>query len=61
LGLLLQQLCGWAADLVADGECTRFGFDTYEREVERYGGEGGIRAAEAIFRPRTRRSPGSSA
>lgn len=48
-GPLLQQLCGWAADLVAEGTCTRFGFDTYEREVERYGGEGGVRAAEAIF------------
>ncbi len=26
-----------------------FAFDTYERELERYGGEEGTRAAEAIF------------
>jgi thiopeptide-type bacteriocin biosynthesis protein len=49
LGPLLRQVCDWAADLVADGVCTRFAFDTYEREVERYGGDDGLRAAEAIF------------
>jgi class I lanthipeptide synthase len=49
LGPLLQQLCDWAGDLVADGACTRFSFATYEREVERYGGEAGMRAAEAVF------------
>lgn len=49
LGPLMEQLCGWAADLVADGACTGFAFDTYEREVERYGGERGMQAAEAVF------------
>ena len=49
LGPLLQQICDWASELVADGACTRFALDTYEREVERYGGEDGMRAAEAIF------------
>jgi thiopeptide-type bacteriocin biosynthesis protein len=49
LGPLVQQCCGWAAELVADGGCTRFSFDTYEREVERYGGEEGMAAAEAVF------------
>ncbi|MGH4007327.1 MAG: lantibiotic dehydratase [Pseudonocardiaceae bacterium] len=49
LGQLMQQVCTWATELVADGACTRFAFDTYEREVERYGGEDGIRVAEAVF------------
>ncbi|MGH8905648.1 MAG: lantibiotic dehydratase [Egibacteraceae bacterium] len=49
LGPLMQQVCAWAAELVADGACTRFAFDTYEREVERYGGEDGMRVAEAVF------------
>jgi lantibiotic biosynthesis protein len=49
LGPLLQQVCDWAGELVADGPCTRFALDTYEREVERYGGEDGMLAAEAIF------------
>jgi lantibiotic biosynthesis protein len=49
LGPLLRQVCDWAGELVADGVCTRFAFDTYEREVERYGGNDGLRAAEAIF------------
>ncbi|WP_344169992.1 thiopeptide-type bacteriocin biosynthesis protein [Streptomyces polychromogenes] len=33
----------------ATGLGTRFAFDTYEREVERYGGSEGMRAAEAVF------------
>jgi thiopeptide-type bacteriocin biosynthesis protein len=49
LGPLLDQLATWAAELVADGACPRFSFDTYEREVSRYGGEHGIVLAEAIF------------
>jgi thiopeptide-type bacteriocin biosynthesis protein len=46
---LLPQFCSWAADLMRDGLCLRFCFDTYDREVERYGGEVGIAAAEALF------------
>jgi thiopeptide-type bacteriocin biosynthesis protein len=49
LGPLLRQLCDWAGELVTEGACTRFAFDTYEREVERYGGEDGMRAAETVF------------
>ncbi|NMO51810.1 lantibiotic dehydratase [Actinoplanes sp. TBRC 11911] len=46
LGPLLEQVCGWAAELVSTGDRSRFGFDTYEREVERYGA---IDAAEDVF------------
>jgi len=49
-GPLLEQVCGWAAELVSRGDRGRFGFDTYEREVERYGGAaGGIDASEEVF------------
>jgi len=49
LGSLMQHVCGWAAELVVDGVCTGFAFDTYEREIERYGGEKGMLASEAVF------------
>jgi thiopeptide-type bacteriocin biosynthesis protein len=49
LGPLMRQVCDWAGELVADGIRTRFSFDTYSREVERYGGDDGMRAAEAVF------------
>jgi thiopeptide-type bacteriocin biosynthesis protein len=49
LGRLLPQLCSWARDLIADGLCPRFAFETYDREVERYGGEAGATVAETIF------------
>jgi lantibiotic biosynthesis protein len=48
-GGLLPRLCGWAATLVAAGGCDRFAVDTYEREVERYGGPDGMAAAEDLF------------
>jgi lantibiotic biosynthesis protein len=35
--------------LLDDGRLWRVQFDTYEREVERYGGEGGIVLAERLF------------
>jgi lantibiotic biosynthesis protein len=35
--------------LLEDGRVWRLQFDTYEREVERYGGPAGIEAAEKIF------------
>lgn len=35
--------------LIADGELERFSFDTYEREVERYGGVEAMHAVEQIF------------
>jgi thiopeptide-type bacteriocin biosynthesis protein len=49
MGHLLPQVCAWAADLMRDGLCLRFCFDTYDREVERYGGEVGTTTAEALF------------
>ncbi|MFI1154947.1 lantibiotic dehydratase [Streptomyces sp. NPDC020817] len=49
LGTLLGQAGSWAADLLHDALCTKFSFDTYEPEVDRYGGEDGMRAAEMVF------------
>lgn len=49
VGQLVPQLCSWAADLMSDGQCLRFCFDTYDRELERYGGAAGTAAAEALF------------
>lgn len=49
VGTLLPELCTWAKALVDRGICLRFGFDTYEREVERFGGEEGAALAEAVF------------
>jgi class I lanthipeptide synthase len=46
---LLPEVCAWTSELVADGTCPRVAFDTYEREVERYGGLDGIESAEALF------------
>jgi lantibiotic biosynthesis protein len=49
VGQLLPQVCSWAAELMSEGLCLRFCLDTYDREVERYGGEAGTVAAEALF------------
>lgn len=46
---LLPQLCDWAGELLADGRIDRITVDTYEREVERYGGAGAMSAIEEIF------------
>ncbi len=46
---LLPLLCTWATGLMEEGFCSRFVFDTYEREVERYGGTAGTQVAESIF------------
>jgi class I lanthipeptide synthase len=46
---LLPGLCAWAAGLVTAGTRERFALDTYEREIERYGGPEGTAAAEALF------------
>jgi lantibiotic biosynthesis protein len=48
-GALMRELCEWAAGLVGDGVATELAIDTYEREVERYGGERGMLASEAVF------------
>jgi thiopeptide-type bacteriocin biosynthesis protein len=46
---LLPAACDWASGLLAGGSCTRFAFDTYDREVERYGGAAGVAVAEDVF------------
>lgn len=46
---VLPRLQAATAALVAAGQLWRVQFDTYEREVERYGGEAGIELAEQIF------------
>ena len=48
-GGLLPKVCAWAGGLVAAGGLERFAVDTYEREVERYGGPDGVAAAEDLF------------
>jgi thiopeptide-type bacteriocin biosynthesis protein len=46
---LLPEVCSWGGDMIAEGICQRFAFDTYDREIERYGGAAGMSAVEAIF------------
>jgi thiopeptide-type bacteriocin biosynthesis protein len=46
---LLPRLSQWSRSLLADGSCDRVAFDTYEREIERYGGLSGLAVAEKIF------------
>ncbi len=48
-GQLFGHICDWARRLMADRLCLKFVFDTYEQEVERYGGLAGMAAAEALF------------
>ena len=45
----MPELCRSAGRLIANGRCDRIVFDTYEREIERYGGDSGLRIAEAVF------------
>ena len=46
---LFGQVSQWARQLMDDGICSRVAFDTYDREIERYGGLQGIKAAEQVF------------
>jgi len=48
-GTLLPELCRWLANLTERRECLDFSINTYEREVERYGGKEGILLAENVF------------
>jgi thiopeptide-type bacteriocin biosynthesis protein len=48
-GHLFGQVCQWAAGLVDRGACTRFAFDTYDPETERYGGPAGLSESERLF------------
>ncbi|MFI7465987.1 lantibiotic dehydratase [Nonomuraea sp. NPDC049646] len=49
LGPLMRHVCDWAAELISTGACATFAFDTYEREIERYGGLDDMPAAEDVF------------
>jgi thiopeptide-type bacteriocin biosynthesis protein len=49
IGELVPDICAWARGLLAEGLSTRLCFDTYERELERFGGIAGTAEAEAIF------------
>ncbi|MDE2365434.1 MAG: lantibiotic dehydratase [Betaproteobacteria bacterium] len=46
---LLPEVCSWGGDMIAEGVCQRVAFDTYDREIERYGGAAGMSAVEALF------------
>jgi thiopeptide-type bacteriocin biosynthesis protein len=48
-GRLYPQFCAWSSELIRRDLCTRTVVDTYEREVERYGGTVGIPSAESVF------------
>jgi lantibiotic biosynthesis protein len=49
IGELQPRLYAWAADLMERGACQSLALDTYERELERYGGELGMEVGEAVF------------
>jgi thiopeptide-type bacteriocin biosynthesis protein len=49
IGEVVPELCSWAKELITGELCTRLCFDTYERELERYGGPDGTSAAERVF------------
>src|SRR5262249_22168588 len=46
---LFGHVCDWAGRLIADGLCLKFVFDTYEQEIERFGGPAGMALAETFF------------
>ena len=48
-GELVPRLFAWTSELIEQGACQSLALDTYERELERYGGEAGMKVAEAIF------------
>lgn len=46
---LIPALHEWTELLIKEGKINRIAFDTYEREIERYGGPSIISAAEEVF------------
>ena len=46
---LFGQVCQWASSLVDTETCARFVFDTYEPEIERFGGREGMTESESLF------------
>jgi thiopeptide-type bacteriocin biosynthesis protein len=47
--VLLPQLCTWTEHLIVENVLSRSCIDTYEREVDRYGGPDATDAAERLF------------
>ncbi|MGR4878070.1 lantibiotic dehydratase [Streptomyces sp. LARHCF249] len=47
--MLIPALSDWAGALLADGHLSRFTFDVYDREVERYGGPAGMDVTEQLY------------
>jgi thiopeptide-type bacteriocin biosynthesis protein len=48
-GHLFPHICEWAGRLMSSGPCLKFVFDTYEQELERFGGPLGLAASESVF------------
>lgn len=46
---LFPHVCEWGTGLISQGLCLKFSFDTYEREIERFGGLLGMTDSEAVF------------
>jgi lantibiotic biosynthesis protein len=46
---LFGHLCRWGTALIEDGLCRKFVFDTYDSEVERFGGPEGLALSECLF------------
>ena len=42
-------MCQWAGGLINRGACARFVFDTYDAEIERFGGPQGLAESERLF------------
>jgi thiopeptide-type bacteriocin biosynthesis protein len=51
---LFGQVCQWARGLMETGACVRFVFDTYDQEVERFGGPDGMSVSESLFQADSR-------
>jgi len=49
LSQLMPSLAAWGQALMESGVVQKLAFDSYDREIERYGGPEGIRVAERIF------------
>jgi lantibiotic biosynthesis protein len=45
----LPLVCDWAGDLVSNAEARKFTIDSYDRELDRYGGSVGTCLAERLF------------
>ncbi len=46
---LLPRVTALATDLISSGVCQRFSIDTYDRELDRFGGSDGLAVAEDFF------------